>query len=83
MVLHYSKPSGVVLVSIRYAVSQGCLPPLCALLSNTSDNDIIQCIVEALKSLLESASGQPEREHYVAILDEANGRYASFFVTTP
>ena len=73
MVVHYSKQSSVVLLSIRYAVSQGCLPPLCALLKNAEDNEIIQYTVEALNSLLKSASDQPEREHYVSTLEEAGG----------
>ena len=72
MVLHYSKQSGVVLLSIRYAVSLGCLPPFCALLED-EDNDIVQCIVEALNSLLKSASGQPDRDFYVSTLEEAGG----------
>ena len=72
MVLHYSKQPGVVLLSIRYAVSQGCLPPLCALLED-EDDDIVQCIVTALKSLLESASSQPDRHYYVLALKESGG----------
>ena len=77
MVLHYSKQSGVVLLSIRYAVSQGCLPPFCAFFLDDDNNDIecsdVECTVEALSSLLESASDQPERDLYVSTLEEADG----------
>ena len=76
MVLHYSELSGVVLVSIRYAVSQGCLPPLCAFLEDKNDV-VIECIVKALNSLLMDADDPSDRAHYAALLEETGGWYST------
>jgi len=62
---------------IRYLVSQGCIPPLCDLLSS-NDARIIMVALEGLENILRSGEGENEEQieyvnPYTGIIEECDG----------
>lgn len=61
---------------IRYLVSQGCIKPLCDLLTST-DNKIIQVALDGLENILKVGEADKEQNgginQYAGLVEEAGG----------
>ena len=67
---------GLLLLWIRYAVSQGCIATLCACINDRRDilSAPIIAILEVLQSLI-TDSYEPDAEYHMSLVEECGGQF--------